>query len=100
MTLLVVGTFRLPPSNILLARSAMLRMVEASRAEDGCIEYSYAEDMVEPGLIRVQEHWRDQPSLHRHFASEHIAAWRAEWATLGICNRNLKLYEVGAPFPN
>jgi len=95
--LLIVGTIRLPPENLETARPAMARMVAASRAEDGCEEYSYAEDVLDPGLIHVTEMWRDQAALDRHFASEHIAKWRAEWPGLGIGERNLRVYEVGRP---
>ena len=45
----------------------MAEVVAASRAEDGCIDYAYAEDMLDPGLIRVIEAWRDQAALDRHF---------------------------------
>lgn len=93
--LLIVGTVRLPPERLDVARPVMARMIAASRAEDGCEDYSYAEDVLEPGLIHVNELWRDQGALDRHFASEHIAAWRAAWPSLGIHDRNLRLYEVG-----
>ncbi|MEP9399206.1 putative quinol monooxygenase [Mesorhizobium sp. KR2-14] len=95
--LLIVGTIRLPPDNLMAARPVMARMVLASRAEDGCEEYSYAEDVLDPGLIHVKEMWRDQAALDRHFASEHIAAWRTTWQELGIGERNLRVYEVGPP---
>lgn len=97
--LLVVGTVRLPPENIQDARPIMARMVAASRAEDGCAEYSYAQDVIDPGLIHVKELWRDQAALDRHFASEHLAAWRAAWAELGIGERDLRVYDVGKPRP-
>jgi quinol monooxygenase YgiN len=97
--LLIVGTVRLPPENLARARSAMAEMVSASRAEEGCSEYSYAEDVLEPGLIHVKELWRDQSALAQHFASDHIKAWRAAWPELGICERSLRVYEVGEPRP-
>ena len=77
----------------------MARMIAATSAEDGCLEYAYAEDVLDPGLIHVKELWRDQSALDRHFASDHIAAWRACWSALGIGDRNLRLYEVGEPRP-
>ncbi|PYE89318.1 putative quinol monooxygenase [Phyllobacterium leguminum] len=95
--LLIVGTVRLPPENLALAREVMQGMILASRAEDGCVEYCYAEDLLEPGLIHVKEMWRDRISLDRHFASAHISDWRATWPRLGIGDRNLRLYEVGEP---
>jgi quinol monooxygenase YgiN len=75
----------------------MKSMVLASRAEPGCVEYSYAEDVLDPGLIHVKEVWIDQSALDLHFASDHIAAWRSAWPVLGVTDRNLRAYEVGAP---
>lgn len=95
--LLIVGTVRLPPENLERARPAMLAMAEASRAEVGCLEYGYAEDVFVPGLIHVKELWSDQSALDAHFASTHIQAWRAVWPALKIGDRDLRVYEVGQP---
>ncbi|MGE8448766.1 MAG: putative quinol monooxygenase [Comamonas sp.] len=61
--LLIVGTVRLPAANLERALPAMRAMVEASRAEAGCLEYGYAQDVLEPGLIHVKELWSDQAAL-------------------------------------
>jgi quinol monooxygenase YgiN len=93
--LLIVGTLRLPAAALVAARPAMRAMVESSRAEAGCLDYSYAEDLFDAGLIHVTELWTDQNALDRHFASAHIAAWRANWPALGIGERRLVVHEVG-----
>ena len=92
--LLIVGTFRLPPENTDQALPAMEAMILASRAEQGCLEYSYAQDVLDLGLIHVTETWADREALDQHFASEHIAQWRASWPGLGISDRDLKLSDV------
>ncbi len=97
--LLVIGTIRLPAGNVPAALPVMQAMVEASRGEEGCLEYGYAADLFDPGLIHVKELWRDRACLDRHFGSGHIAAWRAAWAGLGIGERKLVAYEVGEPRP-
>lgn len=97
--LLIIGTIRLPPDKFGEATQAMERMVSGSRAEDGCFEYSYARDVLDAGLIRVTEVWRDKAALDAHFRSPHIAEWRASWPALGIGERNLVLYEAGEPTP-
>ncbi|MFD2755762.1 putative quinol monooxygenase [Comamonas terrae] len=38
--LLIVGTVRLPAENLERAKPAMRAMVQASRAEPGCLEYA------------------------------------------------------------
>ena len=95
--LLIVGTVRLPAHNLDAARPIMQRMAEASRAEEGCAEYSYAEDLFDPGLIHVKEMWVDQAALDCHFATAHLAQWRAAWPALGIGERDLRVYDVGEP---
>ena len=97
--ILIVGTVRLPPENIARARPAMAAMVTASRAEDGCMEYAYSEDLLVPGLVRVTEIWRDREALKAHFLTPHMAAWRAVFPELNITDRNLSLYEAGEPEP-
>jgi len=95
--LLIVGTVRLPPQNLEAARPIMKRMADTSRAEEGCLEYGYAEDIFDPGLIHVKEMWTDQIALNGHFAAPHLSEWRAAWPGLGIGDRNLRVYDVGEP---
>jgi quinol monooxygenase YgiN len=97
--LLIVGTVRLPADKLDEARPIMARMLEASRAEPGCLEYANAEDVIDRGLIHVKERWSGQAALSDHFNSPHIAAWRKAWPALGIRDRDLSLYEVGDPRP-
>jgi len=92
--LIIVGTIRLPPGNLAAAREVMERMITASRAEDGCLAYSYSEDILDPGLIHVTERWRDQASLQKHWISAHLLQWRATWETLGFRDRDLQLYSA------
>jgi len=97
--LLIVGTVRVPPGTPSTARAAMAQMITASRAEPGCLEYSYAEDVLQPGLVHVSELWQDRAALVLHFTSDHMTVWRSTFKTLDITDRNLRLYEVGEPQP-
>jgi quinol monooxygenase YgiN len=92
--LVITGTFRLPAARLDAARPAMAAMVAASRAEAGCLHYSYGEDVLEPGLIHVTEHWASRETLAAHGQSAHIKAWRAAWPALGIGERDLTLFEA------
>jgi len=97
--ILVIGTVRLPPEKLLAARADIVAMISASRAEEGCLEYYYAEDVLEPGLIHVKEIWTSREALRDHFASPHLCAWRSAWPRLQISDRKLELYEIGNPEP-
>ena len=96
MTLIVAGTVRVPPEMIDTFRPYMQAMIEHSRGEDGCIDYAYAQDVIDPGLIRVFEVWRDRAALEQHFASPHLAEWRAAWGQFGVSDRQLFAYEVAS----
>ncbi len=96
MTILIAGTVRVPPENVEAFRPHMEAMLTASRAEDGCLAYSYAVDVQDPGLIRVFEAWRDQAAIDAHFQMPHMADWRAAWPQFGVSDRRLSLYEVAS----
>lgn len=93
--LLIIGTVRLPADRLDTARPIMAAVLQATRDEAGCLEYSYAEDVLEPGLIHIKERWTDRAALNEHIKSAHIATWRANGPSLGLGDRNLRLYEVG-----
>ena len=99
MSLIIAGTVRVPPGNLAGLRPHMAAMVAGSRAEDGCVAYGYAEDVLEPGLVHVFEEWRDQAAIDAHFASAHMAAWRAAWPAFGVSDRALTLYEIASRRP-
>ncbi len=97
--LLIAGTVRIPDGALDRARPAMAKMLAGSRAEDGCLAYAYAQDVLDPGLIHIVERWRDRAALDAHFRTPHMAEWRATWADLGIHDRDLKLYEADEGHP-
>jgi len=99
MSILIAGTVRVPPENLERFKPHMAKMLAASRAEDGCLTYSYAVDVAEPGLVRVFEAWRDQASIEAHFAAPHMAEWRAAWPQFGVSDRRLSRYEVASETP-
>jgi quinol monooxygenase YgiN len=40
-----------------------------SRAEDGCLEYTFAADPLEPGRVILFERWESQAALDAHLAA-------------------------------
>ncbi len=95
--LLIVGTIRIAPERLNEARPAMQKVIAASREEPDCLEYSYAEDVLDPGLVHIIERWTDQTAFDEHFVSGHIAEWCGSWKNLGINERKLAIFEVNTP---
>lgn len=97
--IIVAGSVRVDPAKREAARAIMEKVITASRGEDGCIDYAYAVDVLDPGLLRVWEVWRDRETLQRHFQTSHLGAWRAAWPTFGISDRKLAIYDVSGTTP-
>jgi quinol monooxygenase YgiN len=93
--ILVIGTFRLPPENLTAGREMLIRVIEETRAESGCLDYAYAEDVLEPGLFRVSERWATREALAVHFEAPHMKQWQCERAVLGMTVRDMRAYTVG-----
>ncbi|WP_408589158.1 putative quinol monooxygenase [Novosphingobium sp.] len=93
--IIVMGSFRLPPEQVEAARPLAEKVVTATRAEDGCIEYAYAQDLFDPGLFRISEKWRDRAALDAHFRTDHMKVWAAERAELlTLSDRNIRIFET------
>jgi quinol monooxygenase YgiN len=88
----VIGTIRVPADAMERLRPAMATVIDATRKEDGCITYAFGEDVLEPGLIRVSEVWRDEASLEAHRTQPHMGPWKALGAMVGAV-RDLNIYE-------
>ena len=72
----------------------MQAVIEANRKEDGCILFAFAEDVLDPGMIRIVERWRDWPSLEAHGHSAHIATWRTAIQAASVVDREVIAHET------
>jgi quinol monooxygenase YgiN len=92
--LVVMGTFRVAAEHIEALLPLARKVAEATRAEQGCIQYSYAQDIDDPALFHVAERWTDRAALMAHAKSAHMAEWVAARAGLGFHDRVIRLYET------
>jgi quinol monooxygenase YgiN len=94
MTVILAGTIRIAPERLAELRPHLKAQVEGSRSEPGCLDYALSEDPLDPGLIRVYEHFVDEGALAFHRASPHMAAWRLRCGELGVYDRNMASFDV------
>jgi quinol monooxygenase YgiN len=93
--LIVLADARFDPAQMDKVRMVARPMIEASRAEAGCSGYDYAHDLLDPGLMRVRELWRDEQALKEHFATPHMAAFLKGLRELRPVSVTAKCYELG-----
>jgi len=75
-------------------RTAAEAQIAASKAEGGCIDYTYAIDVLDPCIMRVLERWQSWAELEAHFKEPHMDAWRAALADVKFLERSLRAHEV------
>lgn len=90
--IVVQGFARVHPDDMAMARDIAGWMVAETRREDGCIDYAFAEDLLEPGLIRVSELYRDEAALQAHFSSPLMARFNGELAKLRVLGVRVVAY--------
>lgn len=68
------------PETIAAMKAAILAMEKASRAEAGCEDYTFSVELGNPAVMRITERWQSMDILVKHFATPHMAEFRAAMA--------------------
>ena len=62
-SVVVAGWLRVEPARRDAYVAACRPVVELARGTDGCLAFALTADSVDPGLVVVHEHWRDEVAL-------------------------------------
>jgi quinol monooxygenase YgiN len=92
--IILAGSIRIPAGRRDDARGTLEMMVAATRAEQDCIAYWFAFDVLDDHLIRIFEVWKDEAALAQHRASAHMARFREQAAALGLGGRDMWHYDI------
>jgi quinol monooxygenase YgiN len=66
-----------------------------SRAENGCLEYTYLRSPEDDDLVVIVERWAGRESLNAHLISAEMASYRARTEAL-VAHRSHTAYEANA----
>ena len=66
---IVIGTFVVDPDRRAEFIAERHERMRTSRAEAGCLEYTFAADPLDPGRVLLTERWADQAALDAHLAA-------------------------------
>lgn len=97
--LIVLAEATLGEGTLEAGREALTTMVEESRKEEGCVSYSYGQDLLDPTKLMIVEKWVDDAALAYHFATPHMAAFQGALAGLDLTITELMKYQAddGSP---
>lgn len=94
---IVAGVFTVDPAQreaYLEGRKARMR---ASRAEQGCIEYTFSADPLDPGRVLLYELWASQEDLDAHLAIPEAPA--SSGPTVTPTTSTITVYDVTGERP-
>jgi quinol monooxygenase YgiN len=94
--IVVLADVEIDPGNLEPMRQAMRAMEEASRAEPGCREYVFSQELSRPEKLRVCEIWDSMDALETHFGLPHMARFNQALRALPPRSLEIKVYELGA----
>ncbi|NOI57898.1 putative quinol monooxygenase [Vibrio coralliilyticus] len=60
-----------------LVKAELIKLIDKTRAEDGCINYDLHQDNDNPAHFVFHENWASEAALDTHLASTHIADYVA-----------------------
>ena len=97
--IIVNGRFESSAGDIDALKAAIAAMESASRAEDGCDDYTFSVELSNPNVIRITERWRDMAALEVHFKTPHMAEFQKAMAAHPPTAADVKFYEVEKELP-
>ena len=80
----------LPPGVV----DAVAAVVEATRSEEGCIEYVMAADPLVAGQLNLFERWESDEYLGVHQKAEHSRTFQRSLRDCGVAGVSIDRYEV------
>jgi len=94
--IVIAGSVRIKPNARDAAVRAALAMAEATQREEGCLAYRFSADLADPHLIYIHEEWESAAALERHFATPHMATFRASLPEVVAGPVSIMRYETTA----
>ncbi|MBY0565394.1 MAG: antibiotic biosynthesis monooxygenase [Hyphomonadaceae bacterium] len=80
--ILIQGHIRVAPETIAKLKAAAAPLITATREEPGCLAYSFAEDIADPGLVHIAERWASEEALDAHNRTAHLTTFMGQLPAL------------------
>lgn len=75
MTLTIVARIEAKADSVELVKSELLKLIEPTRAEEGCIQYDLQQDNENPAVFLFFENWENRELWQTHMGNEHLKAY-------------------------
>ena len=75
--LTVVANIKANADKVELVRAELLKLIDVTRAEEGCINYDLHQDNEDPTHFMFYENWESRELWQKHMANQHLADYMA-----------------------
>jgi quinol monooxygenase YgiN len=76
-TLTIVANILANEDKIELVKAELLKLIEITRSEEGCINYDLHQDNENPAHFTFYENWETRALWQTHMANHHLADYMA-----------------------
>ncbi len=73
--LTIVANIKANPDRIDLVKAELLKLIETTRSENGCINYDLHQDNENPAHFMFYENWESRELWQIHMNAPHLAAY-------------------------
>jgi len=77
-TLTIVARIQAKSNKLELVRTALLKLIEPTREEEGCLQYDLHQDNVNPEIFVFYENWASRELWQTHMNNDHLKAYMIE----------------------
>ena len=74
-SLTIVARIEAAPDQITRVKAELIRLIEPTRREEGCLQYDLHQDNSNPALFLFFENWTSRALWQAHMESPHLAAY-------------------------
>lgn len=75
--LTIVANIVAKDDQIEMVKAELIKLIEKTRQEDGCINYDLHQDNDNPAHFVFYENWASEAALDKHLTTQHIADYTA-----------------------
>ncbi len=97
--IVIAGSLIIDPAQRDAAAAAAAEMMEATLQEVGCHAYQFSFAVDDASKVCIFEEWEDQDALDAHFATPHMATFRASSGGFITGRGTITKYEIASSGP-
>lgn len=94
--IIVSGKATVKPGALETVREVMEATIKATRGENGCIDYSYGSDVLDPNTLVILEYWESAEALQNHFTQPHMVTWMNALKEAGVVSQDVRAFEIAS----